>query len=388
MQQVEQAAVTALPSQVYDLVTLCLGQYLLARVNHRQVRALPPEIHDNLWNYLEEIDYFLDPSKKQSYAQQRLADLDAELYHGLVQHLGQQMKEEIWQQQVADLDEGTRQALRQYLDSIGYFVNQEDLASTDGWTVADLKREDYEGLALFLGQRELDEHKKSRITDLSQEMQSSVLQYLRQAGYFLDREKLRALEQQTLDNLGEETRTALLEHLRQQHEETLLDRRLANQDTETRLAVEQFLRERGLAVPVTEMQQLDGQRLADLPVEEHDYLMRYLGSRQLEEAADMKLNELDRKVDGAVSAYLGRQVMRGVERRVMLHFINYLWIDYLTDIEDLRQGIGLEAYGQRDPLVQYKIKAFEMFEELQANICRSVVANVFRWPPQPLRWDS
>jgi preprotein translocase subunit SecA len=61
-----------------------------------------------------------------------------------------------------------------------------------------------------------------------------------------------------------------------------------------------------------------------------------------------------------------------------------LWIDYLTDIEDLRRGIGLEAYGQRDPLVEYKRRAFELFAELGDNIRRTVVRSMFRQPPEPL----
>jgi preprotein translocase subunit SecA len=69
---------------------------------------------------------------------------------------------------------------------------------------------------------------------------------------------------------------------------------------------------------------------------------------------------------------------------VLLFTISRLWIDYLTDIEDLRRGIGLEAYGQRDPLIEYKRRAFELFEELGENIRRAVVRSLFRQPPEPL----
>ncbi len=79
--------------------------------------------------------------------------------------------------------------------------------------------------------------------------------------------------------------------------------------------------------------------------------------------------------------------MGRIERRVLLHTISRLWIDYLTDIEDLRRGIGLEAYGQRDPLVEYKRRAFELFEELSDNIRRTVVRSLFRQPPEPLAAD-
>jgi preprotein translocase subunit SecA len=73
-----------------------------------------------------------------------------------------------------------------------------------------------------------------------------------------------------------------------------------------------------------------------------------------------------------------------IERRVLLHTISRLWIDYLTDIEDLRRGIGLEAYGQRDPLVEYKRRAFELFEELTDNIRRTAIRSLFRQPATPL----
>jgi preprotein translocase subunit SecA len=57
-----------------------------------------------------------------------------------------------------------------------------------------------------------------------------------------------------------------------------------------------------------------------------------------------------------------------------------LWVDYLTQMEGLRTAIGLEAYGQRDPLVQYKSRAFDMFSHLQSDIRAAVVARLFRSP--------
>jgi preprotein translocase subunit SecA len=77
--------------------------------------------------------------------------------------------------------------------------------------------------------------------------------------------------------------------------------------------------------------------------------------------------------------------MGRIEQTALLYSISRLWIDYLTDIEDLRRGIGLEAYGQRDPLVEYKRQAFELFEDLGANIRRTVVRSLFRYAPEPLR---
>jgi preprotein translocase subunit SecA len=53
-------------------------------------------------------------------------------------------------------------------------------------------------------------------------------------------------------------------------------------------------------------------------------------------------------------------------------------MEYLTQMEHFREGIGLRAYGQRDPLVEYKNEAFEMFNELRERIQASIVARIFR----------
>ncbi len=71
-------------------------------------------------------------------------------------------------------------------------------------------------------------------------------------------------------------------------------------------------------------------------------------------------------------------VMRQVERWVMLTTIDNLWMDHLTAIDDLREGIGLRGYGQRDPLVEYKNEAFSMFERLVTQIDYEVSHKIFR----------
>ena len=62
----------------------------------------------------------------------------------------------------------------------------------------------------------------------------------------------------------------------------------------------------------------------------------------------------------------------------MLRTIDMKWIDYLTTMEHFREGISLEAYAQRDPLVEYKNQAFTMFNDLKEAIQADVVANMFR----------
>ena len=59
---------------------------------------------------------------------------------------------------------------------------------------------------------------------------------------------------------------------------------------------------------------------------------------------------------------------REIERVVLLKVIDRKWMDHIDDMTQLRQGIGLQAYGQRDPLVEYKMAGFDMFDEMTANI--------------------
>jgi preprotein translocase subunit SecA len=87
----------------------------------------------------------------------------------------------------------------------------------------------------------------------------------------------------------------------------------------------------------------------------------------------------------------GEEVRRQVERFVMLRTIDMKWIDYLTTMEHFREGVGLEAYAQRDPLVEYKNQAFTMFNDLKESIQADVAANMFRVqlmpqeePPKPV----
>lgn len=75
---------------------------------------------------------------------------------------------------------------------------------------------------------------------------------------------------------------------------------------------------------------------------------------------------------------LGEEVARQIERYVYLTTIDHLWVDHLTAIDDLRDGIGLRGYAQRDPLVEYKKEAFEMFEKLVNQIDYEVVRKIFR----------
>lgn len=75
---------------------------------------------------------------------------------------------------------------------------------------------------------------------------------------------------------------------------------------------------------------------------------------------------------------VSEDVARQIERWVSLQVIDNLWMDHLDAIDDLREGIGLRGYGQRDPLVEYKNEAFSMFERLVAMIDSEIVHRIFK----------
>ena len=70
--------------------------------------------------------------------------------------------------------------------------------------------------------------------------------------------------------------------------------------------------------------------------------------------------------------------MRQIEKWVCLGVIDSLWMDHLDAIDDLREGIGLRGYGQRDPLVEYKGEAFKMFEKFMAQVDYQIVHRIFK----------
>ncbi|GIW61388.1 MAG: protein translocase subunit SecA [Patescibacteria group bacterium] len=75
---------------------------------------------------------------------------------------------------------------------------------------------------------------------------------------------------------------------------------------------------------------------------------------------------------------MGSEIMRVIEQKIFLDVIDYLWMDHLDAIENLRQGIGLRGYAQRDPLVEYKNEAFRMFEQLINAIDDAIVHRIYK----------
>ena len=92
----------------------------------------------------------------------------------------------------------------------------------------------------------------------------------------------------------------------------------------------------------------------------------------LRDHAAQELRALADKIDAKTSDGTSIELLRGLVLRTM----DRLWIRHLTEIDGLRQGVGLQAYGQQDPLVTYKREAFDMFDQLVAALRREVSASV------------
>ena len=75
------------------------------------------------------------------------------------------------------------------------------------------------------------------------------------------------------------------------------------------------------------------------------------------------------------AVYIGEKVFRTAEKSLLLQVLDQQWKEHLQALEQLRQSIGLRAYGQKDPLNEYKREAFILFEQMLQNL-RSVITSV------------
>jgi len=73
--------------------------------------------------------------------------------------------------------------------------------------------------------------------------------------------------------------------------------------------------------------------------------------------------------------------MRQLERFAFLSVIDHEWKEHLYEMDQLKQGIGLRAYGQRDPLIEFKKEGYRMFSEMLGRIDEEVITNIYRLKP-------
>lgn len=108
-----------------------------------------------------------------------------------------------------------------------------------------------------------------------------------------------------------------------------------------------------------------------------DELAKLIKSGSVEKMIDF-LNEAVSKAYEDKAKKVGKNLWADIIRTVVLSTIDKFWMDHLTAIEDLREGINLRGYGQLDPLVEYKNEAYSMFEKLISDINFEVTRRLFR----------
>jgi preprotein translocase subunit SecA len=90
------------------------------------------------------------------------------------------------------------------------------------------------------------------------------------------------------------------------------------------------------------------------------------------------ISEKVRRAYEAKAANENPDALKAIERLIVLNALDRLWQEHLYNMDQLRNGIGLRSYAQRDPLVEYKSEAFAMFEEMMDNVKNEIASNVFR----------
>src|SRR5207253_630901 len=93
------------------------------------------------------------------------------------------------------------------------------------------------------------------------------------------------------------------------------------------------------------------------------------------------LTRIERRADEHMAAKVaqwGSDLIRQIEKTVLLQILDHLWREHLVMLEHLRQVIGLRGYGQRDPLNEYKAESFNLFEAMGKNLREMVTAQLMR----------
>jgi len=102
-----------------------------------------------------------------------------------------------------------------------------------------------------------------------------------------------------------------------------------------------------------------------------------LAAKSAEEIRQFILDKVQ-KAYAAKAANEDPHALKAIERLIVLNALDRLWQEHLYNMDQLRTAIGLRAYGQRDPLVEYKAEAFTMFEEMMTSVKSEIAGNVFR----------
>lgn len=115
-----------------------------------------------------------------------------------------------------------------------------------------------------------------------------------------------------------------------------------------------------------------------------DYLKNLVNGayRDMEESSVESFNDVMQRYGSPDTpkqeAFSDNNVMRTLERDILLQVIDSKWIDHLNNIDALKDSIGLVAYGQKDPLIEYKKEAFNLFNAMMSDIQSETVRHLFR----------
>jgi preprotein translocase subunit SecA len=121
-----------------------------------------------------------------------------------------------------------------------------------------------------------------------------------------------------------------------------------------------------------------GHTLNALTPERQQRLIDSVGEALFDKVKDQPLDQLAEADRQELRRAMGRFAQNQLYRQLLLSKISELWVEYLTQVEALRVSVRMEAYGQRDPLVEYRSRASEMFSGLLSDIRAGVISQMFR----------
>jgi len=121
-----------------------------------------------------------------------------------------------------------------------------------------------------------------------------------------------------------------------------------------------------------------GQVLSAITPNWQQRLKEAIGAEVFQRIKDQLLDQLAKEDHHRVIVAMGRFAQNRLYRQLLLSKISELWVEYLTQVEALRVSVRMEAYGQRDPLVEYRGQASEMFTQLLSDIRAGVIDQMFR----------
>ncbi|NLJ68368.1 MAG: preprotein translocase subunit SecA [Firmicutes bacterium] len=119
------------------------------------------------------------------------------------------------------------------------------------------------------------------------------------------------------------------------------------------------------------------QRIAELTNQGVRLAAQDLSGKTREEIRELLLSQVTAAYEERERA-MGTEEMRELERVILLRVMDSKWMEHLRAMDDLREGIGLRAYGQRDPLMEYKFEAYEMFQAMLQEMQEDVIQLLFR----------